>query len=78
MDLVLSNSKEMIEKVKFGDSLGCSQPCPGIVILRNMGLAKSRVRTLNFKKVEFCLIKELIREIPWAAVLRDKENEQRW
>lgn len=41
MDLVLSNSKEMIEKVKFGDSLGCSQPCPGIVILRNRGLAKS-------------------------------------
>jgi len=79
MDLVLTNVEELIKEVRIGGSLGCSaHALVEFVILRNMGLAKSRVRTLNFKKVEFCLIKELIREIPWAAVLRDKENEQRW
>lgn len=48
------------------------------VISRNLGLAKSRVRALNFRRVKFMLFKELLDEIPWKAVLRDKGIEQCW
>jgi len=48
------------------------------VISRNLGLAKSRVRALNFRRVKFMLFKELLDEILWEAVLRDKGMEQSW
>jgi len=40
------------------------------VVLRNGGLAKSRVRTLNFRRANFQLFKELLDEIPWEAFFR--------
>ena len=42
------------------------------MISRNMGLAKNKVSTLNIRRVNFNLFKELLDEIPWKAVLRDK------
>ena len=48
------------------------------MILRNAGLAKSAVRTLNFRKTNFRLFKELLDEIPWESVLRDSGTEQGW
>jgi len=46
------------------------------VILRNVGLAKRRVRTLNCRRLHFCLFKELLDGIPWETVLRDAGMEQ--
>ncbi|KFZ45983.1 hypothetical protein N321_04792, partial [Antrostomus carolinensis] len=43
---------------------------------RNMGLAKGRVRTLNFRRVNFQLFKELLDGILWETVLRDIGTEQ--
>jgi len=49
------------------------------VILRNAGLAKSAVRTLNFRKTSGKRNeKELLDEIPWESVLRDSGTEQGW
>ncbi|KFR04113.1 hypothetical protein Y956_00814, partial [Nipponia nippon] len=45
---------------------------------RNIGLAKSKVRTLNFRKVNFQRFKHLVDEIPWEIVLKDKGTEQSW
>lgn len=42
------------------------------VIQRNIGLAKSVVRTLNFRRAKFQLLKELLDEISCVAVLREK------
>jgi len=47
-------------------------------VLRNMGQAKSKVRTLNFRKANFQLFKEFVNETPWQTALRDKGEEQRW
>ncbi|KFP48026.1 hypothetical protein N323_07381, partial [Cathartes aura] len=44
---------------------------------RDMGQAKSKVRTLNFRKANFQLFKELVNRTPWETALRDKE-EQTW
>ena len=43
-----------------------------------MGLAKSRVRTLKFRRVNFKLFKELLDEFPREIVLRNRETEQSW
>ena len=48
------------------------------MILRNTGLIKSRVRTLNVGSVNFRLFKKLLDEISWEAVLRDKGVEESW
>ncbi|KFQ99133.1 hypothetical protein Y956_03969, partial [Nipponia nippon] len=45
---------------------------------RDKGQVKSTVRTLNFRKANFQLYKELINRTPWETALRDKGAEQSW
>ena len=73
---MLTNAEDIIKGIKIGGSLGCSALVE-FVILRNVGLAKSGVRTLNFGRVIFRLFKELLDEI-WEAVLRGKGVEESW
>ena len=48
------------------------------VILRNVGLAKSGVRTLNFGRANFKLFNGLLAEIPWDVVFKNKDVEESW
>ena len=48
------------------------------MIWRNAGISRSRVRTLNFRRASFWLIKELLSGIPWETVLKDMGTEQSW
>ena len=48
------------------------------MILKNAGLAKNRARTLCFRRANFLLLKELLSEIPWEAVLKGMGAEQSW
>ena len=36
------------------------------------------VRTLNFRRANFQLFKEIVRRTPWEMVLRDRGTEQSW
>ncbi|KFQ59950.1 hypothetical protein N334_02077, partial [Pelecanus crispus] len=45
---------------------------------RDMGKARSTVRTLNFRTAKFQLFKELVRSTRWETVLRDGGTEQSW
>jgi len=45
-------------------------------VLRDKGQVKSEVRTVNFKKANFQLFKELVNKTHWETVLRDKGAEQ--
>ncbi|KFQ55458.1 hypothetical protein N334_10646, partial [Pelecanus crispus] len=45
---------------------------------RDMGKARSIVRTLNSRKAKFQLFKELVRTTPWETVLRNRGTEQSW
>ena len=79
LDLVLTNAEESIREVKIGGSLGCSDHAlVEFVILKNAGLAKSRVTTLCFRKGNFRLLKELLSGIPWETVLKGMGTEQSW
>ena len=76
---MLTNEEESIIEVKIGGSLGCSDHAlVEFVIWRSAGLAKSRVRTLNFRRVKFWLLKELLSGIPWETVLKGMGTEQSW
>ncbi|KFQ81143.1 hypothetical protein N335_03187, partial [Phaethon lepturus] len=45
---------------------------------RDMGQAKSKVRTLNFGKAKSQLFRDLVNRSPWETALRDKGAEQSW
>ena len=48
LDLVLTSAENIIKRVEVGGSLGCSDHVLlESVIMRNMDLAKSKIRTLN-------------------------------
>jgi len=70
---VLSSIEEIIKEVKTESSLGCrDRDLVKFMILRDMGLAKSRVRTLSFRRVNFQLYKVLLDGILWETVLRQR------
>ena len=65
-DLVLTSAEESIREVKTGGRLGCSDHAlVEFVISKNVGLAKSRARSLCFRRANFQLLKELLSGIPW-------------
>jgi len=47
-------------------------------VLRDMEKSRSIVRTLNFRKANIQLFKELVSRTPWEIVLRDRGAEQSW
>ncbi|GAB0178027.1 hypothetical protein GRJ2_000268000 [Grus japonensis] len=76
-DPLLTNMDELIRDVKTGGSLGCSNHAlVEFTILRNMGQLRSRIRTLNFRRTNFQLFKELVDGTPWETALRNKGAEQ--
>lgn len=77
LNLVLTSADELIKEIKIGGSLGCSShTLVEFMISRNTGLAKSRVRNLKFRGANLQLFVELVEEISWEAVLRDRGREQ--
>jgi len=47
-------------------------------VLRDKGQAKSKMRTLNFRKADFQLFKELVSRNPWETAFGDRGAEQSW
>ena len=47
-------------------------------VLRGVGKARNVVTTLNFRKANFQLFKELLSRTPWETALRDRGAEQSW
>ena len=76
---MLINEEESIREVKIGGSLGCSDHAlVEFVSLKNVGLAKSTVTTLCFRRANFWLLKQLLSGIPWETVLKGMGTEQSW
>lgn len=50
LDLMVTKISELVGDLKTGDSLGCSDHAVvELTLLRNMGQAKNKIRTLNFR-----------------------------
>ena len=68
--MLTNAAEESVRGVKAGGSLGCSDhTLVEFVMLRNAGLAISRVRTLNARRANFQLFKELLDWIPCETVV---------
>ena len=61
LDLVLPNKEGLVEDVKVGDSLGCSdREMVEFRILRGGSRAIGRIKTLDFRRANFGLFKDLL------------------
>jgi len=65
LDLVLTNKEGQVEDVKVGGSLSCSDhEMVNFRILRGGSRAISMITTLDFRRANFGLFKELLGGIP--------------
>jgi len=72
LDLMVTNASELICDIKFGGSMGGSDHAlVESAVLKVTSQAKSKVSTLNFRKANLQLFKELVNESPWETALRD-------
>lgn len=59
MDLLVTNTEELINYVKIGGRQGCSDHAlVEFTVLRDIGQMKRKVRTLNFRRTNFQLFKD--------------------
>lgn len=59
LDLVLTNQEALVEDVKVGDSIGCSEHYK-LRILHWESKTGSRIRTLDLQSANFDLFKDLL------------------
>ena len=87
LDLCLSSAEKGLapsslkppSDVNTGGSFGCSDhTLVEFAALRDMGQAKSKVRTLTVRQAKFQLFKELVNATPRETARRDKGAEQSW
>ncbi|GAB0184184.1 hypothetical protein GRJ2_000884000 [Grus japonensis] len=75
LDLVLTNKAGLVEDLKAGGSLGCSDhDMVEFRILRGRSRPVSRITTLDFRRANFGLFKDLLGRIPWVKVLEGKKE----
>jgi len=79
LDLVLTHKEGLVESVQVGGSLGCSDhEMVNFRILRGGSRAISRIKTLDFRRANFGLFKELLGGIPWVRALEGRGVQESW
>ena len=79
LDLVLMNKERLVEDVQAGGSLGCSDhEIMNFSILHGGSRAISRIKTLDFRRANFGLFKELLGEILCARALEGRGVQVCW
>jgi len=79
LDLVLTNKGGLVEDVKVGGSLGCTDhEMVEFKILRGGSRAISRIKTLDLRRADFALFKELLGGIPWVRALEGRGVQEHW
>ena len=77
LDLILTNKEGLVEDVRVGGSLGCSDhEMVKFRILHGRSRAMSRVTALDFKRANFDHFKDLLEGIPWA--LEGRGVQESW
>ncbi|GAB0181788.1 mitochondrial enolase superfamily member 1 [Grus japonensis] len=79
LELVLTKKERLVEDVKVGGSLGCNDhEMVEFRILRGRSRAISRTTTLDFRRANFGLFKDLLGRISWVRALEGKEAQETW
>jgi len=73
LDLVLTNKEGLVEDLKVGGSLSCSDhEMVEFRILRGGSRTISRIKTLDLRKADFGFFKDLLGGIPWVRALEGR------
>ncbi|GAB0209334.1 hypothetical protein GRJ2_003399100 [Grus japonensis] len=79
LDLVLPNKEGLVGNVKFKGSLGCSEhEMVEFKILRAARRAHSKLTTLDFRRADFGLFRDLLGRIPWDKALEGRGAQDSW
>ncbi|GAB0206732.1 hypothetical protein GRJ2_003138800 [Grus japonensis] len=79
LDLVLTNKEELVGDVELKSSLGCSDhEMVEFKMLRAVSRAHSKLTTLEFKKADFDLFRDLLGSVPWDKALEGRGAQDRW
>jgi len=79
LDLVLMNKEGLFEDMKAGGRLGCSDhEMVKFRILRGESRAICRIKTLDLRRANFALFKELLGGITWVRALEGRGVQVCW
>ncbi|PKU30367.1 rna-directed dna polymerase from mobile element jockey- hypothetical protein [Limosa lapponica baueri] len=79
LDLVLTNKEGLVEDMKVGGNLGCSDHGETeFRIVGSMSKTTSRIVTLGFRRANFDPFKKLLGEIPWVRTLEGSGARESW
>ena len=79
LDLVITNKEDLVNGVEVVGTLGKSDHALLEFVIQLEGEAKhSQTRILDFKKANFCKLRELLAVIPWTETLKKKGVQDGW
>ncbi|GAB0180284.1 hypothetical protein GRJ2_000493700 [Grus japonensis] len=79
LDLVLTSKEGLVGNVKLKGSLGCSDhETVEFKILRAAKRAHSKVTTLDFRRADFGLFRDLLGRVPWDKALEGRGAQESW
>ncbi|KAM9590815.1 uncharacterized protein ACIBXB_005869 [Morphnus guianensis] len=79
LDLVLTNKEGLVGNVKLKGSLGCSDH--EMVEFKNLRAARrahSKLTTLDFRRADFGLFRDLLGRVPWDTALEGRGVQASW
>ncbi|GAB0178017.1 hypothetical protein GRJ2_000267000 [Grus japonensis] len=78
-DLILTDKEGLVGDVKLKGSLGCSDhKMVEFKMLRATRRACSKLTTLDFRRADFCLFRDLLGRIPWDKALEGRGAQDSW
>ncbi|GAB0188840.1 hypothetical protein GRJ2_001349300 [Grus japonensis] len=79
LDLILTNKEGLVGDIKLKGSLGCSDhEMVEFRILRAARRALSKLTTLDFRRADFGLFRDLLGRIPWDKALEERGAQDSW
>ncbi|GAB0179159.1 hypothetical protein GRJ2_000381200 [Grus japonensis] len=79
LDLILTNKEGLVGNVKLKGSLGCSDhEMVEFRILRAVRRVRSKLTTLDFRRADFGLFRDLLGRVPWDKALEGRGAQDSW
>ena len=79
LDLVFNNKEGLMGNVKLRGSLGCSDhEIVEFKMLRAARRVHSKLTTLDFRRADFDLFRDLLSRVPWDKALEERGAQESW